>query len=46
MGTPLLQIVGLQPDIEDALGIRVDLCTQRELHPDLQQRILAEARAL
>ena len=45
-GTSLLQIVGLQQDIEDALGMRVDLCTERELHPGLRTRILAEARAL
>ena len=46
MGTSLLQIVGLQHEIEDALGLRVDLCTERELHPTLRPRILAEARAL
>ena len=46
VGTSLLQIVGLQHDIEDALGMRVDLCTERELHPSLRPRILAEARAL
>jgi len=45
-GTSLLHIVGLQQDIEDALGVKVDLCTERELHPALKQRILAEARAL
>ena len=45
-GTSLLQIVGLQQDIEDALGMRIDLCTERELHPSLRPRILAEARAL
>jgi uncharacterized protein len=45
-GASLLQIVGLQHDIEDALGMRVDLCTERELHPSLRPRILAEARAL
>ncbi len=44
VGTSLLQIVGLQFDIEDALGVKVDLCTERELHPDLKSRILAEAR--
>ena len=43
-GTSLLRIVGLQMDIEDALGVPVDLCTERELHPDLKQRILGEAR--
>lgn len=46
LGTSLLQVVGLQLDIEDALGIKVDLCTERELHPDLKSRILAEARPL
>lgn len=46
MGTSLLQIVGLQHEIEDALGLRADLCTERELHPTLRPRILAEARAL
>lgn len=45
-GTSLLNIVGLQLDIEDALGIKVDLCTERELHPELKARILAEARPL
>jgi predicted nucleotidyltransferase len=44
--TSLLAVVGLQQELSDALGIRVDLCTERELHPDLAPRILAEARAL
>ena len=44
MGTSLLQVVGLQLDIQDALGVKVDLCTERELHPTLKPRILAEAR--
>lgn len=43
-GTSLLRIIGLQLDIEDVLGVRVDLCTERELHADLRNRILAEAR--
>ena len=42
-GTSLLRIVGLQLDLEDALGVPVDLCTERELHPDLKQQILLEA---
>jgi predicted nucleotidyltransferase len=46
LGTSLLHIVGLQLDIEDALGVKVDLCTERELHPDLKERILAEARPI
>jgi len=45
-GTSLLDIVGLQFDIEDALGIKVDLCTENELHPELKARVLAEARLL
>lgn len=45
-GTSLLQIVGLQQDLQDALGVKVDLCTERELHPDLKHRILAEARPI
>jgi uncharacterized protein len=45
-GTSLLRIVGLQLDLQDALGIKVDLCTERELHPSLRERILDEARPL
>ncbi len=45
-GTSLLRIVGLQLDIEDALGVPVDLCTERELHPDMRNRILAQARPI
>lgn len=45
-GSSLLDIAGLQIDIEEALGIKVDLCTEAELHPSLKERILAEARPL
>jgi uncharacterized protein len=45
-GTSLLTIVGLKLDIEDALGVKVDLCTESALHPDLKTRILAEALPL
>lgn len=45
-GTSLLHIVGLQLAIQDVLGIKADLCTEGELHPDLKNRILAEARPL
>ena len=45
-GTSLLKLVGLQLDIEDELGIKVDLCTERELHPAFKDRLLAEARQL
>jgi predicted nucleotidyltransferase len=42
----LLDIVGLQIDLEDALGVSVDLATERELQPELRARILAQARPL
>ena len=45
-GTSLLHLVGLQLDTEEALGIKVDLCTESELHPALKARVLAEARPL
>ncbi len=45
-GTSLLRIVGLKLDLEDALGVKVDLCTEAELHPDLKARILSEALPL
>jgi predicted nucleotidyltransferase len=45
-GTSLLKIIGLQQDIEAALGVKVDMCTERELHPALRPSILAEARPL
>ena len=45
-GASLLKLVGLQLEMEDTLGLKVDLCTERELHPALKQRILQEARPL
>lgn len=45
-GTSLLRLVSLQQAIADLLGVEVDLCTERELHPALRSRILSEARAL
>ena len=45
-GTSLFDLVGLQQDFEDALGMKVDLLTEPELHPMIKDRILAEARAL
>jgi hypothetical protein len=45
-GGSLLNVVGLQLALEDALGLKVDLCTERELHPALRAGILAEARPL
>ena len=45
-GVSLFEYVGLQLDIQEALGVKVDLCTEEELHPKLRARILAEARPL
>ncbi|MEK7436842.1 MAG: nucleotidyltransferase family protein [Pseudomonadota bacterium] len=45
-GTSLFDLVGMQQDFEDALGVKVDLLTEPELHPLIRDRILAEARAL
>jgi predicted nucleotidyltransferase len=45
-GTSLLHLVGLQMEIAEALGVKVDLCTESELHPTLKDRVLAEARPL
>lgn len=45
-GSSLLDLVGLQMQIEDALGVKVELCTESELHPDLKARVLAKARAI
>jgi predicted nucleotidyltransferase len=45
-GTSLLKVVGIKLAIEEARGVPIDLCTDRDLHPDLRDRILAEARPL
>ena len=45
-GTSLFDLVGMQQDFEDVLGMKVDLLTEPELHPELRQRVLAEARTL
>lgn len=42
----LVELVGLQMDLQEALGVRVDLATERELHPLLRDRILAQAVAV
>ncbi len=45
-GISLFEYVGLQLDMQEVLGLKVDLCTEEELHPKLRARILAEARPL
>ncbi len=45
-GTSLFGLVGLQLEMEEVLGVKVDLCTEGGLHPELKDRILSEARPI
>jgi predicted nucleotidyltransferase len=45
-GSNLLDLIALSNDLEDALGIDVDVVTEGALSPYLRERILAEAVAL
>jgi predicted nucleotidyltransferase len=42
----LLDLVGLEQDLEELLGRKVDVLTDGAIHPVLRPRITAEARAL
>jgi predicted nucleotidyltransferase len=42
----LLDLVGLEQELEDLLRRDVDVLTDASIHPDLRLRIAAEARAL
>ena len=42
--TSLLDVAGLQIEIEQLLGIKVDLLTPRGLPPKFRERVLAEAQ--
>lgn len=42
----LLDLVGLEQDLEELLARNVDVLTDDSIHPALRQRIIAEARAL
>lgn len=42
-GRNLLDHIALQQDLEDLLGMRVDVVTRRGIHPLLRDAILAEA---
>ena len=42
----LLDLIGLEQDLEDLLGRHVDVLTDASVHPGLRMRIAAEARAL
>jgi len=42
----LLDVIALEQDLQQLLGLRVDVLTERGLSPYLQEQILAEAAAL
>ena len=43
-GATLFDLGGLQAELEDLLGVRVDLMTPGDLPPKLRERILANAQ--
>lgn len=45
-GTTLLDLVGMQYEIEDLLGVPVDILTDEELPPKVRARICQDARAV
>ena len=46
VGRSLLDLVALGDDLEEALGVAVDVVTEKSLSPYLRDRILAEAVSL
>jgi uncharacterized protein len=45
-GRSLFDLVALGADLEEALGVAVDVVTEKSLSPYLRDRVLAEAVAL
>jgi len=45
-GRTLLDLIAIKQDLEDLLGRRVDVVTERSLSPYIRDHILAEARPL
>jgi predicted nucleotidyltransferase len=45
-GRSLLDLIGFEQALADALGLRVDVVTENSLHPMLRSTILTEALAL
>ena len=45
-GTTLLDMVGLQQELESALGLKVDVVTPFDLPERVRARVLAEARTV
>lgn len=45
-GTTLFDLGGLQAELEDLLGVRVDVLTPGDLPPKFRQQVLEEAQPL
>lgn len=45
-GTTLIDLCGLQIELEELLGIKVDVRTPFELHTRFRDKVLAEARPI
>jgi predicted nucleotidyltransferase len=45
-GTSLLDLGGLLMDVEQLLGRRVEVVSERALHPAIRERVLREAQSL
>lgn len=43
-GTTLFDLGGLQIELEETLGIPVDVCTPNDLPPKFREHVLAEAK--
>ncbi len=42
----LLDVIGLEQELEEAIGIRVETFSERGLHRLIKERVLAEAKPL
>lgn len=45
-GRSLLDLIAIKQDLEDLLGVRVDVVTERSISPYLRDAVLREAVAL
>ena len=45
-GTTLIEIIGLEQAIEDNLGVRVEVLTDKDLPSSFRENVLLEARSL
>jgi predicted nucleotidyltransferase len=46
LGSSLLDLVGLEQELTDELGLRVEATTYRALHPLLRERVLADEKTI